>query len=525
MNSGRKSTLTINMVLIIAISTVSLMVSPWIVENHRYVNAIWLLIVAVGGYFYIVYTVASRNWLDIRGVFHAVWISTIMLASLQLAEYQEDWQEKTWFCLAIAYAVFHIGTELGIRFGAKISSWINRQSGKKIGRITFAFKRERLFGICLGVTLFGFCCFIANILIRGYIPFFAPGGNSYLNFYTKFYLFAVASCMISGLCYYTLKTQDLVMWKKTAMYVCIAYSTFAFPILTVSRGTFLTSALSLSVAVFYLNKRRFWVLVACVVVLVGGYLLGSVVRGYSEAQLNAFFEPSKIPVQTPTESVPAPASTPETVPPAIPTESVPAPTSSPETVPPVIPTESVPTPTSSPETVPPTIPHETAPQDSKFFQLSGKAAFVYSYLTVSHDNFNEAVQNVQDYTYGVRQLAPFNVILRIPYISNAINDGKVYLVRQHLNTTNLIGDAYYDFGIVGVGVLMLIWAFIFGAIQGCYFAGEGPFALLALGNTMTPVAFCFFATWMSVFSHWMHWGMVLILWMIACISIEHKKSN
>ena len=92
MNSEKKRAATIKTVLYIVISTLSLMLSPLVVENYRYFNAILLLFVAVGGYFFIVFSIATQNWLDIRRVFHLVWIFTIMLASLQLAEYQGDWK-------------------------------------------------------------------------------------------------------------------------------------------------------------------------------------------------------------------------------------------------------------------------------------------------------------------------------------------------------------------------------------------------------------------------------------------------
>jgi len=149
-------------------------------------------------------------------------------------------------------------------------------------------------------------------------------------------------------------------------------------------------------------------------------------------------------------------------------------------------------------------------------------------LTVSHDNFNEAVRLTEDYSYGIRQLIPFNVILRSSKLEQAIDNSPYYLVRPHLNTVNLVGYAYYDFGIAGVGILMLIWALAFGMIQAFVLKGSGPFALMALGNTMTPVVLCCFAPWMSVFSNWMHWGFAFILFLIATISKKpssHSGTN
>jgi len=211
--------------------------------------------------------------------------------------------------------------------------------------------------------------------------------------------------------------------------------------------------------VYYLNNERFWVLVCCIIMMGAVYLLVSTARNYSDEQLDVFFEPAEILLSSDTTKI------------------------------------------------------------SPSFELPSKVAFLYSYLTVSHDNFNEAVQNIKKYSNGVRQFMPFNVILRIPEITKALAEGENYLVRPHLNTVNLIGDAFYDFHEIGVIVSMFIWAFIFGANQAFYLEGKGPFALMALGNTLTPVVLCFHTTWMSYFSHWMSWGFALILCVVSCVSM------
>ena len=159
------------------------------------------------------------------------------------------------------------------------------------------------------------------------------------------------------------------------------------------------------------------------------------------------------------------------------------------------------------------------------FQLPAKLSFAYTYLTVSHDNFNEAVQNSTQYTYGLRQFAPFNVILRSSFIEQKINSGEYYLVRDHLNTTNLIGDAYYDLHEWGVLLLMFVWSFAFGIIQSFREEAQGAISLAVLGNAMTPVALCFFATWMSNFAIWLIWGTELLAAIAVFIQIAPRNEE
>lgn len=465
--------------------------------NNHYSTAYALVPLAVVLYFYYVFFVADGNWMDIRALFSASWIGTIGLASLRLNGYQEQWQDKTWLIFGLAYMMFQVGATAGTLCAKKWYPAVRKRfSQLHIGRLHFAFQPRRLYAVCIVTTLIGLACFIANIFIRGYIPCFSSSPTAYLDFYSKFHIFAVAATAISGLCYYCIRTQPLATWKKATLFLCILYLVFIFPIMVVSRGSFVVSAVSLTVSVFYLEKKRFITLVLCLATIFGVYWACSSLRNYTESQLAEFFEPigSDL-VNKPDETTPG-----ET------------PTDTESTTP-----DDASTATGSAGTT-----VDTA--DDYTIRISPKMAFLYGYLTVSHDNFNEAVQNNTTYTYGVRQMAPFNVILRSSWLSEKANQSETYLVRPHLNTVNLIGDFYYDFGLWGVIFCMLLWSFLFGLNQGACEAGSNPFVMLILGNSMVPVALCFFSSWLSVFSQWLLWGSVL-LFAIACYTKLQPKEK
>lgn len=467
-----------NIYFIIYVITTTLLIGlgHFFCHINRFITSILLIAVAVVLYLCFVFTISKKNWLDIRAIFHAVWVFTIGLSALQLTDYQEKWQIKTWYCLAIAYFMFQIGAHLGIIYGDLLFEKIKKIGNKlNIGKIEFKLKEERYFTICVVTTLIGLVCFIINVAIRGYIPCFSNNPAAYLEFYTKFHIFAVAATGVSGLCYYCIATQKLSKIKKIILLFCILYVTFLFPILVVSRGTFIASALSLTVTVFYLHKKKFWVLVTCLTLIVGIYFGGSLLRNYTDAQLEIFFEPSKIDLDFDD---------------------------------------------SQDDEL-----DDSIEGNNKTFSLHPKIAFIYSYLTVSHDNFNEAVQNSSEYTYGMRQFEPFNTIFRIDWVEEQLEEAEYYLVRPHLNTVNLIGSFYYDFHEWGVVFFMLLWSFVFGVLQKITELSKTPFALLALGNAMVPVALCFFATWMSTFSQWLLWGVVIIFAVASTIKINLNKKS
>ena len=65
---------------------------------------------------------------------------------------------------------------------------------------------------------------------------------------------------------------------------------------------FLTSALSLLAVVFYMHKRRFIILCLGVMIIFAFYALGTVGRGYTSAQLDEIFEPTKIETVKPNDT-------------------------------------------------------------------------------------------------------------------------------------------------------------------------------------------------------------------------------
>lgn len=439
--------------------------------NHYYVSLL-LIVASILLYLYVVYRIADRNWLDLRAVFSIVWMFTIGLASLRLLAYQEEWQFWTWILLGFAYALFPIGFYFGEALSQRLFAHKRAYTASPRKLIQRTPSSERLFWVSFLTTIIGLLAFIIAICIKGTLPFFSSDPRAYVNFYTKFHVISAAATGISPLCYYTIRTGNLPFLKKVILYICILYSTFVFPILIVSRGVFLTSAIPLMAAVFYLHKRRFLALLGCAVIIGSVYIFASGLRNLTDNQLVDIFEPAQVTLGEENNGSGKVYS-------------------------------------------------DDYLAENSTFQLSPKLSFLYSYLTLSHDNFNEAVQNAKEMSYGVRQFRPFNVILRLrlPILE------KTYLVRQHLNTYNLITDAYYDFRAPGIVGFVLMWSAIFGVMQTAYQRFENPFLLLVLGHAISPVALSFFAAWMSIFAQWMSWGTVLLLYIATNLHLNRHHSR
>ena len=460
--------------------------------NHFLLAAL-LMVAAVCIYFLQVFFVADRNWLDFRPVFSGVWLGTIGLAALRLAEYQKVWLSKTWFLLALAYLVMQLGVTLGLRLAPAFCDKVMSGAKKlKVGKLQLKMHSNRLFGICVVTTLIGAACFGINIAIKGFVPAFSDIPNAYMYFYTKFHVFAVAAVAVAPLCYYCIVTQPLALWKKILLGFFIFYLVFAFPILAVSRGVFVVAALGVAVCVYYLHGRKLWVFILSVALIGAGYLFASELRNYTDEQMTIYFQPAQIQLPGVTEDTE-------------PSETTDA--------------------TEQTDESEPADSTEPGKEPVRTFSLSPRMAFVYSYVTACHDNFNEAVTHTKHFTWGIRQLMPFNVILRSNWIAEKRAEAEYYQVNPFLNSANILADFYYDFGSWGVALCMLLWAVIFGLVQGFYDRSRNIFALLILGNTMVPVALSFFSMWLSTFSHWLIWGVALLLAVAAYASLAKNKKS
>ena len=449
-----------------------------------------LVIGAFFEFFYITYKIAERNFLDLNALFSAIWLGTVGLSQLRLLNYQKIWETRTMINIVLAFIIVQISLPVGALLGDYIANRFKDKKELKLGKILFKFKKERLFWICTITTAIAIILFVWNIAIKGYVPFFSNIFNAYIYFYTKRMIFVTAACAVSPVAYWCIKKCELGIFKKILLYICIAINTFIIPTLQVNRGVFIVAALMLTASIFFLNGKKFIVFILCLVVTFTFYEIASVARNYTGEYLTSVFEPSDIPLDNDKTETETETETEDDT------------------------TENNPTENDGTDT-----------NSGLSFKLSPKAAFLYGYFTVSHDNFNEAVINATEYTYGVRQLFPFNSVLRSSAITQAISDSEIHFVKPGLNTYNLICGIYYDLREFGVTLFCFIWSVIIGAIEKFYLRKKGCFALAALGNAITVPILSFFSPMFENFTFWMFWGTIGIFMVISSIKILPKNNK
>ncbi len=442
-----------------------------------------LFIIGVVGYF--VLAIRLKNYLSSLAIFTGVWLITIGLSQLRLNTYQTTWGIKTWVLLCSGHFSFILGSHF-VYFIKKV----NMPHVKKINlEITSYFDRKifkkNFLIVTLAFSYLGILAFIANVLVRGYIPAFITQNNqnAYFEFYTRYHIFYVASLVTCGLSYFMIVKWEVARIFKFLLAINIFILLIIIPLLQVQRGTFLTGALIYISVVYYIGDRSFVSLVKNVVIIIIVFAFGTFLRGYSNEQLSSFFPQTKSYESSESYESYEPRNAPE----GLERES------------------------DSGSALPP------------------KVLFLYAYLTVSHENFNSVVVNSTANTNGVWQLKPFNVLLRSKVLNEKIDVAKKlaekYMVRPYLNTFNLITMAYFDFGLLGVILFMVFWSSIFGIIENFALEIRDPFSTSLYGVCLTPIGLCFMNPWLSEFTIWLLWGTILLIFSIQFFSSFFTRNN
>ena len=467
-------------IILYMLGAVSLILAPFFNNFNYFSGTLFLIIVAVALYFSL--SKIKKSYLALSNIFTAVWIGSIGLSNLKLLTYQRPWAIKTWIYLSIGYILVCIFMEIGNYFNwEKLTKGIN-----KLDFSDTTFSQLFLLNIVLFLlSLFGF---IMTVKINGFIPFFETENiNAYSQFYTKFFLLSHFSIINIPLAYISFR-QTNVLFLKISLFAIIIIQTFVIPILSVNRGVFLIGALILTLVIAYTSKRKFLTLIVCIFVSFSGYEIGSIGRHYTNKMLESSFKQSEtVPTREPDDKV-------------APTDEENAENELEEKE-------------QSEEVISynqygeylrkvndslVVVEHSSETLHNISAKIPAKLLFLYSYLTVSHDNFDLAVKYNDSYSYGLRQLSGFK------FIVNRINpalytDLIEYRVQANLTTSNFLSTSLYDFGIIGLLVFSVLFGLLAGIVEKIYQRSNSLTSLLLLSFLFYCTVLCFYSNYTAQF--------------------------
>lgn len=130
----------------------------------------------------------------------------------------------------------------------------------------------------------------------------------------------------------------------------------------------------------------------------------------------------------------------------------------------------------------------------------------YMYISNNYDNFNCLVEQLPEYTCGIKSLFPLWALTGLKFIKPELVSFPLYTTKEELTTVTLFYDAYYDFGIAGV--------FFFSAVLGLFAAWlmrraskpGNPFWQVFYGQAALYFMLSFFTTWYSNPTTWFYFA-------------------
>lgn len=149
----------------------------------------------------------------------------------------------------------------------------------------------------------------------------------------------------------------------------------------------------------------------------------------------------------------------------------------------------------------------------------------YMYIAHNFENLNFLVNNLEHFTFGRRMLVPLFTLTLIKKFFPIVLNSPTLIIKEELTTKTIVYDAYYDFGIVGVIVLMFIIGFVGSYLEDKVYSKLHNFT----GNNYIVVLyalfcyymfFSFFQTYFSLTDTW-----VYIIFIILLIIYNSFKSD
>ena len=130
--------------------------------------------------------------------------------------------------------------------------------------------------------------------------------------------------------------------------------------------------------------------------------------------------------------------------------------------------------------------------------------YPYIYIVNNFENLNLLVENLQNYSFGIRQLFPAFALTGTKFIPAVQSMMAVerYLTSEELTTVTMAYDAFGDFGFTGVTVLGFLVGMADAWITNLLYLKKRLFALLMYAQLAVYMMLSFFTTWFSNPTTW-----------------------
>lgn len=128
----------------------------------------------------------------------------------------------------------------------------------------------------------------------------------------------------------------------------------------------------------------------------------------------------------------------------------------------------------------------------------------YMYIANNYDNFNCMAEWLPSHTFGLRMLFPLWALTGLKFLVPSLVSFPIYVTKEELTTVTLFYDAFYDFGIIGVGLFSCLLGGVAMWLSQHVRRLRNPVGYLFYAQFAMYLALSFFTTWFSNPATWFY---------------------
>jgi hypothetical protein len=139
----------------------------------------------------------------------------------------------------------------------------------------------------------------------------------------------------------------------------------------------------------------------------------------------------------------------------------------------------------------------------------------YIYIANNYDNLDILIKELPKHSLGIKGLFPVWALTGLKFVYPKIVDFPIFVNKTELTTVTLFYDAFYDFGIVGVGVFSAILGGVSYLFERWIRSTRHAAFYMIYAQGFVYLALSFFTTWFSNPTTWFYFIVTLIIFIVC----------
>lgn len=139
----------------------------------------------------------------------------------------------------------------------------------------------------------------------------------------------------------------------------------------------------------------------------------------------------------------------------------------------------------------------------------------YIYIANNYDNLDTLVKELPKHSFGLKGLFPLWALSGLKFIYPKLVDFPIFVNKTELTTVTLFYDAFYDFGIIGVGVFSAILGAVSFFFEKWIRSTRHAVFYIIYAQWFVYLALSFFTTWFSNPATWFYFIVTAVIFFIC----------